>query len=279
MARGKFPGNRRHAAAADPAPAADLHTIERELRAGGCRLIAGIDEAGRGPLAGPVCAAAVVFDGQTMIEGVNDSKQLTAADREQLHDEILRRALAAGIGLATAEEIDALNILEATRLAARRALKALKVLPDILLLDALRLDGVTIPQQPLIKGDARCFSIAAASILAKVTRDRLMQQYDAEYPLYGFAHHKGYPTRAHYDCLERHGPSTIHRKTFYDGGFFAGPPVHSRSYMRLRAALQGTDAHEAARAADEMRAMRGFLPECEWRELNALVPNSTTPEV
>ena len=261
-----------------PPPATDLQAIERELRAGGYRLIAGIDEAGRGPLAGPVCAAAVVFDGQTVIEGVNDSKQLTTAEREKLHDEIWERAVAAGIGLATAEEIDALNILNATRLAARRALRTLRVLPDMLLLDALRLDGVTIPQRPLVKGDARCFSIAAASILAKVTRDRLMQRYDAEYPVYGFARHKGYPTRAHYESLERHGPSTIHRTTFYDGGLFAGPRNHSVSYVRLRTALRGHDAHAAARAADEVRTLRGFLPECEWGELSALVASRPAPD-
>lgn len=258
---------------------ADLHAIERDLRAAGCRFIAGIDEAGRGPLAGPVCAAAVVFDGDTRIEGVNDSKQLTAAMRDRLHDVILERAVAAGIGIASAEEIDAVNILNATRLAARRALRALTVLPDMLLLDALHLDDVTIRQQPLVKGDARCFSIAAASILAKVTRDRLMERYDAEYPLYGFSRHKGYPTRAHYDSILRHGPSTIHRKTFFDGGFFAAPVVPSRSFQRLSAALVNADADTALQARQEMRELCGFLPECEWRDLQALAAGRAEPGV
>jgi ribonuclease HII len=256
-------------------PPVDLHALERDLRAGGYRLIAGMDEAGRGPLAGPVCAAAVAFDGDTVIEGINDSKQLTAAKREQLYEQILERAVATGVGLASAEEIDALNILNATRLACRRALRALAVLPDMLLLDALELDGVTIPQQSLIKGDARCFSIAAASIVAKVTRDRLMQRYDAEYPLYGFARHKGYPTRAHYDSIMRHGISTIHRKSFFDGGLFATSTVMSLSFERLRAAFLSHNAQDIAGAAARLKSLRGFLPECEWRELQAMaVTNS-----
>src|SRR5690606_12188644 len=157
----------------------------------------GIGGAGRGPLAGPVCAAVVVFEPGTRIPGVYDSKELEPEQRENLFEKIMAKALAVGVGLACAEEIDHLNILRATKLAARRALRHMPIMPDYLLLDALTLDKVTIPQKSITKGDAKSFSIAAASIIAKVTRDRLMTTCSVEYPDYGFESHKGYGTPTH----------------------------------------------------------------------------------
>jgi ribonuclease HII len=259
-----------------PRHAADLHAIEAQLHAQGYSRIAGIDEAGRGPLAGPVCAAAVVFAPDVRITGVNDSKQVKPAQRDALHDLIRANAIAVGVGLADVDEIDSLNILNATKLAARRAIRQLRVLPDYLLLDALELDGVTIPQEGIVKGDARCFSIAAASIVAKVTRDRLMERYDGEYPQYHFARHKGYGTEEHLRAIARAGVSTLHRRTFCDFGFLPpvlgeedtapldGPPVESRCFRRLRREIARSGRMESLeRIGDEIRALQGFLPASE----------------
>lgn len=196
---------------------ADLHLLETELYKQGYRVLAGLDEAGRGPLAGPVVAGCAVFAPDTRIDGVTDSKKLTAQRREQLFVEIQEKALAWSVALATPAEIDSLNILQATKLAMTRCLQQIRaagILPDYLLLDALELPNETLPQAELIKGDARSFSIAAASILAKVTRDRIMIQAALEWPMYGFEQHKGYPTKAHYAAIAQHGPTPIHRTTF-----------------------------------------------------------------
>ncbi len=191
-----------------------LHRFERAARRRGMRVLAGLDEAGRGPLAGPVVAACVASDRPLLIPGLDDSKRLSDGRRRFLAAEIRRRALAWGIGLAGVEEIDRYNILEATRLAMRRALEATGVRPDCLLLDAMRLPDVSGPQKAIVRGDARCALIAAASILAKVHRDDILEQLDREDPRYGFARHKGYATPEHLAAIERHGPSPHHRRSF-----------------------------------------------------------------
>jgi len=252
--------------------AVNLYRIERGLHAQGLRHIAGIDEAGRGPLAGPVCAAAVIFEPGTRIRGVNDSKKLTPAMRETLYDEIMSRALCVGVGLADADEIDSLNILRATKLAAHRALEQLESPPEYLLLDALQLKDCPIPQQPVIKGDAKCFSIAAASIIAKVTRDRLMLRYDEEYPCYAFAKHKGYPTALHYERLDENGISSLHRRTFFDPGFLSDKFVYSRTCAELRRRLENaTSADQAGPLMAEINGpLASFLPRGEIALLNDL---------
>lgn len=176
--------------------------------------ICGIDEVGRGPLAGPVCAAAVILPKDCEILYINDSKKLSEAKRERLFQEIMEKADAVGIGLISPEVIDEVNILQATYLAMKDALEQLKISPDILLNDAVTIPGVTIKQVPIIKGDAKSISIGAASIVAKVTRDRLMREYDSLMPEYGFAGHKGYGTREHIEAIKTYGPSPIHRKSF-----------------------------------------------------------------
>ncbi len=188
--------------------------FETEARRCGYRLVAGLDEAGRGPLAGPVVAAAVILPRRCQLAGLNDSKQLTETERERLYDEIRQRAMGIGVGLSTEREIDAMNILEATRLAMSRAVQALPSVPDYLLLDAIELHAVPIPQRAIIKGDTLSVSIAAASIVAKVTRDRLMDDYHRQYPQYNFQAHKGYGTAEHLRLLAAHGPCAIHRRSF-----------------------------------------------------------------
>nr|WP_309242802.1 ribonuclease HII [Lichenibacterium sp. 6Y81] len=177
--------------------------------------MAGVDEAGRGPLAGPVSAAAVILDPAALPPGIDDSKALTAEKREALFDAILGSALAVGVGLAPAAEIDAVNIRQATFAAMRRAVRALAVAPDHLLIDGRDVPpGLPCPARALVKGDALSLSIAAASIVAKVTRDRLMVRLDALHPGYGFRIHKGYPTAAHRAAIMRHGPTPFHRLSF-----------------------------------------------------------------
>ncbi len=176
--------------------------------------ICGVDEAGRGPLAGPVVAGAVILPKDCRILYINDSKKLSAKRREALYAEIQEKAEAVGIGIVSPEEIDEINILQATYRAMRIALDALGTPPDLLLNDAVTIPDVFVQQVPIIKGDAKSQSIAAASIIAKVTRDRLMEAYDLVYPEYGFAAHKGYGTAAHIAALRAHGPCPIHRKTF-----------------------------------------------------------------
>ncbi len=175
--------------------------------------VAGIDEAGRGPLAGPVVCACVMFDEDIIIPYVNDSKKLSPKRRDILYEEIKNSAKSVGIGIADNELIDKINILNATKYAMSCAVNSMEAVPDILLIDAVEID-TKIPQVSLIKGDTKSFSIAAASIIAKVTRDRIMLEYDLEYPGYGFSSHKGYGTRVHYEALNNLGPCKIHRKTF-----------------------------------------------------------------
>ncbi len=188
--------------------------FERAARLRGYRRIAGIDEVGRGPLAGPVVAAAVILPVRSRLVGVNDSKQLSERERERFYVAICEQAVGMGIGWADVAEIDQLNILEATRLAMRRALEQLVPPPDYVLIDAVSLPGVSIPIRPIIKGDALSISIAAASIVAKVTRDRLMASYHDTFPEYGFLSHKGYGTAEHLERLAYHGPCSIHRRSF-----------------------------------------------------------------
>ena len=177
-------------------------------------MICGIDEVGRGPLAGPVCAAAVILPRDCEILYINDSKKLSESKRESLYEEIMEKAVAVGIGLVPPAVIDEVNILQATYIAMRDAISQLEVAPDILLNDAVIIPEVSIKQVPIIKGDAKSISIGAASIVAKVTRDRLMKEYDAIMPEYGFAQNKGYGTKEHIEAIKRIGPSPIHRKTF-----------------------------------------------------------------
>jgi ribonuclease HII len=188
-------------------------SYERELRRQGYRSIAGADEAGRGALFGPVYAAAVILPPEHGIRGLRDSKQLTPTRREELAGEIRAKAVGWAVALAEAAEIDQINIYQASRLALRRAVEALSATPDYVLVDALRLD-LSVKQAGIIKGDAKIQCIAAASILAKVSRDACMAEWDARYPQYGLARHKGYGTAEHLEALERFGPSPQHRTTF-----------------------------------------------------------------
>ena len=189
-----------------------LMRYEREYEAEG--LIAGIDEAGRGPLAGPVVAAAVILYPGAEILGINDSKKLSEKVREALYPEILERSMAVGIGIVSAGRIDEINILQATYEAMRKAVSQLCFQPDVLLVDAVTIPGIGIRQVPIIKGDAKSLSIGAASIIAKVTRDRMMRELDEVYPEYGFAAHKGYGTAVHIAALKEYGPCPIHRTSF-----------------------------------------------------------------
>ncbi len=189
-----------------------MKQFEREYASHG--VICGIDEAGRGPLAGPVVAAAVILPLDHDFLYLNDSKKVTEKRREVLFDEIREYAIGYGIGMASPDEIDEINILQADYLAMKRALAQLSVKPDVLLNDAVIIPGVTGEQVSIIKGDAKSVSIAAASILAKVTRDRIMVSYDDMYPEYGFAKHKGYGTKQHSDAIRAYGPCPIHRKSF-----------------------------------------------------------------
>ena len=192
----------------------DLWVYEREAFADGVKLVCGVDEAGRGPLAGPVCAAAVILPPELVIPGLNDSKKLTDKKRRELYDVITAEAVSYGIAFASEKEIDEINILQATFLAMARALEKLTPQPELALIDGNRARDFGLPVRTIVKGDSLSASIAAASILAKVTRDRLMEQYDETYPQYGFAVHKGYGTKRHYEALREFGPSPIHRMTF-----------------------------------------------------------------
>lgn len=196
-----------------PPATAPYHYEARAWRAGIVR-VAGVDEAGRGPLAGPVVAAAVVIDPGRRVAGLADSKRLPPERREELFEVIHERALAVGVGVVDPDTIDRINILGATRQAMLEAVGRLALEPDLVITDFVSLAGLSCPQRNLVEGDARCASVAAASIIAKVTRDRLMRAVDALYPLYGFARHKGYATAEHLDALDRHGPCAIHRRSF-----------------------------------------------------------------
>lgn len=190
----------------------EMCVYEREYA--GYRYICGIDEAGRGPLAGPVVAGAVILGPDTEILYLNDSKKLSEKKREILYDEIMEKAAATGIGIVSPARIDEINILQATYEAMREAVSRLSVKPDLLLNDAVTIPKIDIRQVPIIKGDAKSISIAAASIVAKVTRDRLMVKYDGIYPEYGFASNKGYGSPMHIEAIKKYGPTPIHRKSF-----------------------------------------------------------------
>ena len=192
----------------------ELWTYEQESWAQGCETVCGVDEAGAGPLMGPVYAAAVILPRECVIDGLNDSKKLTAKRREALYDIITEQALAYGIAFASEQEIDEINILQATYEAMRQAIEKLNPQPAVLLNDAVRIPQVAIQQVPIIKGDAKSVSIAAASIVAKVTRDRMMEQYEEVFPGYGFARNKGYGSKEHIEALQIMGPTAIHRRSF-----------------------------------------------------------------
>lgn len=192
----------------------EMWTIEHEKKAQGFNLIAGVDEAGRGPLAGPVCVAAVILPEDAYLEKINDSKKLTDKVKDRLYDQIKEIALAYSIVLVSHEEIDNLNILNATFKGMCDSVNSLSVKPDYVLIDGNRIKGMEIPHECVVKGDSKSISIAAASILAKVTRDRYMMELDEKYPEYNFKKHKGYPTKDHYDALKKYGASDVHRKSF-----------------------------------------------------------------
>lgn len=191
-----------------------MSKYEMEAYQNGFCYVAGIDEAGRGPLAGPVAAACVMLPRGCMIEGINDSKKLSAAQRNRLYDIISEKAISLGIGIVDEKCIDEINILNATKLAMKKAAEQIKPCPDMLLIDAVRLNDVDIRQLPIIKGDALSISIAAASIIAKVTRDRLIDDADRIYPQYGFKKHKGYGTEEHINAIKKYGICPIHRISF-----------------------------------------------------------------
>lgn len=190
----------------------DLYEFDKEIRNG--RIICGVDEAGRGPLAGDVYAAAVIFDNNTVVDGINDSKKLSEKKREALFDIIKEKALAYSIQIATIEEIEEINILNAAMLAMKRAIEDLSITPDLALIDGNKSPNVDTDTQTVVKGDAKSQSIAAASILAKVARDRYMKELDEKYPEYQFSKHKGYGTKLHYEMLEKYGISEVHRRSF-----------------------------------------------------------------
>jgi ribonuclease HII len=192
----------------------ELWTLEDEIYNSGVSQLCGVDEAGRGPLAGPVCAAAVILPRDIDIPGLNDSKKLSEKQRESLYDVIIRESLSYGIAFSTVEEIEQLNILQATFLAMNRAISQLSLKPELALIDGNRNTGIDMPSQCVVKGDSRCADIAAASILAKVTRDRYMYELAREYPQYHFEKHKGYGTKLHYEAIREYGPSPVHRMSF-----------------------------------------------------------------
>jgi ribonuclease HII len=251
--------------------------LEKELAAKfGGGLAVGVDEAGRGPLAGPVVAAAVILDnaGRRPV-GLNDSKKLDAKTRERLFRRITSVAVAYGIGVATAQEVDMLNVLEATRLAARRALEQVTVEVAVIVTDCLELPWEKRHVVPIIKGDAVCTAISAASILAKVTRDRLMEEYATEFPEYNWRRNRGYPTEDHYAALAAHGPTTLHRMSFSGVGFFHTEARWSPTGARLRDAAGITTASDSRLAlADELESVAGRLPPFEVIELRRLLANA-----
>ena len=191
------------------------YEFEKAAALSGFSCICGVDEAGRGPLAGPVCAAAVILPEDAVIEGLDDSKKLTEKKRERLYDIIKETAVAYSVAYGTLEEIETVNILEATYLAMNRAIEGLTVKPDFALIDGNRVPrGIKISCETIIKGDSKSMSVAAASVLAKVTRDRLMLEYDKKYPEYNFKKHKGYGTKEHTELIKQYGPCEIHRLSF-----------------------------------------------------------------
>lgn len=199
-------------------PVCGLVEFDNDIRAETCSsLVCGVDEAGRGPLAGPVCCAAVILPNDAVIEGVNDSKKLTERRREALFDKIVESALTYSVIFIDNEDIDRYNILNATMMGMQRAVSSLSLRPEIVLVDGNRLPDITDSARAIVKGDGLSQSVAAASILAKVSRDRLMREYAGAYPEYGFEKHKGYGTKQHYDAISRYGLTPIHRRTFLKG--------------------------------------------------------------
>lgn len=192
----------------------DWLEFEKEAFAKGYKSVCGVDEAGRGPLAGPVCAAAVILPEGVIIEGVNDSKKLSEKKRESLFDVIREQALSYSIAYATVDEIEEINILNATMLAMRRAIDGLDIKADYAMIDGNKIPPIDIDAECIVKGDAKSMSIACASILAKVSRDRLLYKYAEEYPMYGFDKHKGYGTKVHREAILKYGPCPYHRKSF-----------------------------------------------------------------
>lgn len=191
-----------------------LIQMESDCRKNGYQMIAGADEAGRGPLAGPVVAACVIMPEGRLVPGVNDSKKLTEARREELYEQIMETAVACCTGIIGQEVIDEVNILCATRLAFKQAVESLAVAPDYLYTDWIDKLDIQVPWTPVVGGDGQIYSVAAASIVAKVTRDRMMREYDRQYPEYGFARHKGYATAAHMEAIRKYGPTPLHRRSF-----------------------------------------------------------------
>lgn len=192
----------------------DWLEFEKEALAKGYKAVCGVDEAGRGPLAGPVCAAAVILPEGVVIDGVNDSKKLSEKKRESLFDVIREQALSYSIAYATVDEIEEINILNATMLAMRRAIDGLEIKADYAMIDGNKIPPIDIDAECIVKGDAKSMSIACASILAKVSRDRLLYKYAEEYPMYGFDKHKGYGTKVHREAILKYGPCQYHRKSF-----------------------------------------------------------------
>jgi ribonuclease HII len=243
---------------------------EGVLRIGGYQRVAGVDEAGVGPLAGPVVAAAVILPTEGIPTGIDDSKRLTASTRERLAKEISHAAVAFGIGVVDVREIDALNIYQASLLAMRRAIEVLTPEPDHLLIDARRLADLSVPQTSLVKGDQRSVSIAAASILAKTERDRIMVNLDRLHPGYGFADHMGYPTRFHREALGRLGPCPVHRLSFPSVREFCHET--SEPYRRLFDRLEeASDSAQLEAARESLRRHRGELSKAEYRRLYTLL--------
>ena len=194
----------------------ELKEIDKSYFKEGYNYICGIDEAGRGPLAGPVVVAAVIMPKDSMIEGVNDSKKVSEKKREKLYELIIEEAISYSVGIVDQNEIDRINILNATKAGLTEAVRTLKVKPELILVDALtNIDTCGVPYQSIIKGDAKSYSIAAASIIAKVTRDRIMREWDKVYPEYGFATHKGYGTAKHIEAIRQYGLCPLHRRSFY----------------------------------------------------------------
>jgi ribonuclease HII len=192
----------------------DLLKYEKELYDKGITLIGGVDEVGRGPLVGPVVAACVILPKNYELQGLTDSKKISEKKREQLYDIIMKDAISVGVGIVGPEKIDEINILEASRLAMKIAIENLDVKPEFILSDAMKLNNIDIPYLDIVHGDALSLSIAAGSVIAKVTRDRMMYELDEKYPEYGFARHKGYPTKAHLECLEKFGILSNYRFTY-----------------------------------------------------------------
>ena len=251
--------------------------FERVLWRSGVRYVAGVDEVGIGPLAGPVVAAAVVFEADTCIEGVDDSKRLDPAARTQLAAAIQGCAVGVGVGMASVEEIDRLNVYQAGLLAMRRAVEALPVTPQHILVDARRIPDVTIPQNPFNKGDGINFSIAAASIVAKTHRDGLMEQCDGDYPQYGFRRHKGYSTPEHQTAIRRYGPCALHRVSYpfirelrgqYSPAFYRLQQqlAHAKTAAKLEV-LERRLARDGAELGDHERRKLRLVIARRWKAL------------